>query len=171
MSAKPSESGASAPDSRALFDLLLAGKSVTETVATPRGDFSIKYPAGRDKLRMDQLRAFRRNGLPASAFDVEALFNNDKWSTLDVCVVDGPDWLRAAKAANPNWTWEDCPDEELTSQLYARIESFRKRISGEITASRPSRAAEGSQRLDMAAPLGDGAFSGLAFGSQDSGTR
>lgn len=166
MTDRNSSVGAKAP-ALSHFDAILSGQSVTESAKTARGTFLIKYPSGRDRLRMDQLRAFRRNGLPSSAFDVEGLFNNEKWSTLDVCVIDGPDWFRQAKANNQNWTWEDCPDEQLTTELYARIESFRKKVAGNLGG--PVEAPENSVGTRNPENVGDGAFSGLAYGSSPSG--
>ncbi len=144
-----------------IFEALLMGKILEFTKETAHGTFAARYPTGKDKLRMDQLRAYRRNGLSASAFDIQAHYNNVVWTDLDVCIFDGPDWYRKAKADNPNWTWEDCPDEELIAELHRWVSSFRNEIQSRIGESRLGKVGQECKLPEPTAPMGTGAFSGL----------
>lgn len=145
-----------------LFSAMLDGKAITKTLETSRGVFKIKYPTGRDRVQIDQMKAVRRNGLPASAFDVSALYNNEVFSTLDVVVVDGPDWWKDARKNDERWSWEDCPDEELVIELYRQVDTFRTSIQERLRQSQPSGSIEVDKPASTATPVADGAFSGIA---------
>lgn len=145
-----------------LFTAMLEGRAITKSFDTSRGTFKIKYPMGRDRIRIDQLKAIRRNGLPAATFDVSAMYNNEVFSTLDVVVIDGPEWWKNARAKDPDWSWEDCPDEELIIELYRLVDTFRGDIQGRIRQSRPAGKAELGKTGDTATSVDDGAFSGIA---------
>ena len=152
-------------DSPDLFSAMLEGKAITKTIETERGVFKIRYPTGKDRVRIDQLKAVRRNGLPASAFDVSALYNNEVFSTLDVAVIDGPDWWKEARSKNNQWSWEECPDEELVIELYRQVDSFRTNVQERIRQSRSAGSIEIDKPTGVSTPVGDGAFSGIANGS------
>jgi hypothetical protein len=145
-----------------LFTAMLEGRTITKSFDTSRGTFKIKYPMGRDRIRIDQLKAIRRNGLPAATFDVSAMYNNEVFSTLDVVVIDGPEWWKNARAKDPDWSWEDCPDEELIIELYRLVDTFRGDIQVRIRQSRPAGKAELGKTGDTATSVDDGAFSGIA---------
>jgi hypothetical protein len=149
-------------DDADLFALLLAGKAITKIINTSRGEFKVKFPLGNDRLKIDQLKAMRRGGVPANAFDFTAFYNNEIYSTLDVVVLDGPDWWREAKNGKQGWTWEDCPDEDLIADLYSQFDSFRQNIRDKIRQSSTGKIAGESQSSDTHAPVDDGAFSGIA---------
>lgn len=158
-----SGAGAKAPASEQdIFDALLSGKTIEATKETSRGTFTAKYPSGKDRLRTDQLRAYRRNGLSESAFDDRATWNNEVWTLLDICIISGPEWYRAIKSDNPNWTWEDCPDEQLTVELYRWVYSFREQIQAAIRESGPRGVTAVSPPVEPPKAMADGAFSGLA---------
>jgi hypothetical protein len=59
-----------------VMETLLSGKAIQKTVMTSRGEFTMLYPTGRDRLRIDRRRATRRGGIPADAFDEYAEYNN-----------------------------------------------------------------------------------------------
>lgn len=147
-----------------VLDVLLSGKAIERSVETRRGSFRLRYPSGRDRFRIDQRRAMRRSGVSSESYDEYANYNNLIWSTLDVVVIDGPDWYKKAKAGNPNWSWEECPDEEHVVELYRQAGVFRGEIGKRIQESRLGEAARGGGPALPAAPVDDGAFSGIAFG-------
>jgi len=150
-----------------ILDALLCDKVVQKSVKTSRGYFTIRYPSGKDRLKIDQFRALRRHGIPAECFDDVANTNNNIWSTLDVTVVDGPDWYKKIRENNPVWSWEEGPDEELIVELYNLVCTFRAEITEKIRKSGFGRTAERSPVQDVATPMGDGAFSGLTNGPKD----
>ena len=149
-----------------VLEVLLSGKAIERTIDTKRGAYRVRYPSGKDRFQIDRRRAIRRAGVPAEAFDDYGNFNNLIWSTLDVVVIEGPEWYRRAKAADSAWSWEDCPDEEHTMELYRQVGTFRGDVAKRIQGSRLGEAAPGSGSAPPSAPVGDGAFSGIAFGSK-----
>jgi hypothetical protein len=152
-----------------ILNILLSGKAVQKTLKTSRGEFTARYPSGKDRLRIDQIRALRRRGIPAESFDDQANLNNNIWSTLDVAIVDGPDWYRKARKNNQSWSWEEGPDEELAIELYTLVISFRSEIAEKIRQSKLGRPVEKFELPADPAPVGDGTFSGLANGPEASG--
>jgi hypothetical protein len=144
--------------------VLLSGKAIQKPVQTSRGRFTILYPTGRDRSRIDRCKAIRRGGIPADAFDEYAEYNNNVWSTLDIVVVDGPDWYKQAKEKNPRWTWEEAPDEELIVELFDKARAFRAEVAERIRGSRMGKAAGESELPAAQAPVDDGAFSDIAYG-------
>jgi len=147
-----------------VLEVLLSGKAIERTVETKRGTYRIRYPSGRDRFKIDQRRAMRRNGIPAESFDEYANYNNLIWSTLDVVIIDGPDWFKKAKAENSGWSWEECPDEEHVVDLYRLVGTFRGEVGKRIQESRLGEAPQRSGSTPAPAPVGDGAFQGLAYG-------
>jgi hypothetical protein len=144
-----------------IMEILLSGKTIKKTLKTNRGDFICLYPTGRDRLRMDQIRAVRRRGISANTFDDIAELNNNVWSTLDVIIIDGPQWYRNAKKNNPGWSWEEGPDEELTLELYNQARSFRGDIAEKIKQSQVGRPVERIELPADTTPMDDGTFSGI----------
>jgi hypothetical protein len=149
-----------------ILETLLSDKVLQKTVKTSRGVFTIRYPSGKDRLKIDQLRALRRHGLPAESFDDAANLNNNIWSTLDVVIVDGPDWYKKAKKKPDGWSWEEGPDEELMVELYNLVRSFRLDVTEKIKRSKLGKPVETVELPAVTAPVDDGAFSGLANGPQ-----
>jgi hypothetical protein len=149
-----------------ILEAMLSDKAIQKIAKTSRGYFTIRYPSGKDRLKIDQFRALRRHGIPAECFDDVANTNNNIWSTLDVTVVDGPDWYKKIRQNNPMWSWEEGPDEELIIELYDLVSTFRADITEKIRKSKFGRTVEESPVSDDSAPMGDGTFSGLANGSK-----
>ncbi|MDR2080190.1 MAG: hypothetical protein LBP74_10775 [Treponema sp.] len=152
-----------------ILQSLLSGKAVQKTLKTSRGEFVARYPNGKERLRIDQLRAVRRRGIPAESFDDQANMNNNVWSTLDVVIVDGPDWYKKARNRPEGWSWEDGPDEELTIELYNLVRSFRLDIAEKIKRSKLGRPVEKIERSPDTAPVDGGPFSGLTNGPEGAG--
>lgn len=144
-----------------LMEVLLSGKAIKKTLKTSRGNFVCLYPTGRDRLKMDQIRAIRRRGIPANTFDDMAEFNNNVWSTLDVVIIDGPEWYKNTKKNNPGWSWEEGPDEELTIELYNEVRSFRSDITEKIKQSPVGRPVERVELPADTTSMDDGTFSGI----------
>jgi hypothetical protein len=149
-----------------ILGILLSSKAVQKTLKTSRGDFIARYPSGKDRLKIDQIRALRRRGIPAESFDDQANMNNNIWSTLDVVIVDGPDWYKKIRKANSGWSWEEGPDEELAIELYSLVISFRSEVVGKIKQSKLGRPVEKFEFPADSTPVADGAFSGLANGPE-----
>jgi hypothetical protein len=124
---------------------LVTGKDVTENVETARGTFTVKFQKYQDSMAIGKLMAFRRNGIPISSFDAVAEKINLVASTLDVVVVDGPEWYTQAKAENENFSFMEVPDDELL-ELYLKAYSFRtevREILGKKTKPAPERVPAG----------------------------
>jgi len=163
---RPVDKEAELKKERDIFEALLFGNTVQKVLKTSRGDFTAIFPLGRERLRMDRIRAARRRGIPAEAFDEYANYNNNVWSTLDVVITDGPEWYKNAKKKNPAWSWEEGPDEELTVELFELVCSFRGSVTTSIRESKVGRThGESRQPADEPA-VDDGAFSGLTNGPQ-----
>jgi hypothetical protein len=152
-----------------VLQALLSGKAVQKILKTSRGEFIARFPNGQDRLKIDQIRALRRRGIPAESFDDQANMNNNVWSTLDVVIVDGPDWYKKARKRPNGWSWEDGPDEELTIELYNLVRSFRLDIAEKIKQSKLGRPVEKIEYPPDTAPVDDGAFSGLTNGPEGTG--
>jgi hypothetical protein len=148
---------------RDIMEVLLSGKTIQKVLKTSRGDFTALYPLGRERLKMDQIRAIRRRGIPADAFDEFANYNNNVWSTLDVVIVDGPEWYKTVKKQNPSWSWEDGPDEEFVVELFDLVRSFRSDIAEKIRRSNLGKPAGTGIPPAVEPTVDAGAFSGLAY--------
>jgi hypothetical protein len=156
----------SGPDVRDMdiLEALLSNKAIQKVFKTSRGEFTVRYPSGSDRLKIDQYRAMRRRGIPSDTFDDVANINNNIWSTLDVVVVDGPNWYTNIKAKNPTWSWEEGPDDELTLELYNLVSTFRSEIALKIHNSEYGRVVEKGVVSENSTPMGGGTFSGLTNG-------
>jgi hypothetical protein len=151
-----------------IMEALLSGKSIEQKLKSSRGEFTARYPLGRERLKIDKLKALRRGGIPASSFDEFAEFNNNSYSTLDVVIIDGPEWYKNAKSKNPDgWSWEAVPDEYFVVELFNLVRSFRTTVADRIKQAELGRTAGKSKPAADEPPVGDGAFSGLANGSPD----
>jgi hypothetical protein len=150
-----------------ILESLLSGKAIQKTLKISRGEFIARFPSGRDRIKIDRIRALRRNGIPAESFDDQANMNNNIWSTLDVVIMDGPDWYKKLKKKPGGLSWEDVLDEELTIELYNLVTSFRLDIAEKIKQSKLGKPVETIEYPQDTASLGDGAFSGLANGPEN----
>jgi hypothetical protein len=161
------EAGEKQDKERDILESLLLNKVIQKPVKTSRGYFTLRYPSGKDRLKIDKLRALRRHGIPAECFDDVANANNNIWSTLDVTVVDGPDWYNKIRKDNSMWSWEEGPDEELIIELYDLVSTFRTNITEKIRNSKLGRTVEEIPVADITAPVDNGAFQGLTNGSKN----
>ena len=67
-----------------MFNAIVMGKEVTETIKTSRGDFKVKYPRARDIQAIGRLQALRLNGIPVDCFDKNILAFIQEVATLDI---------------------------------------------------------------------------------------
>ena len=111
-----------------MFNSIVMGKDVTETIKTSRGDFKIKYPRARDIQAIGRLQALRLNGIPFECFDRNALALIQEIATLDVVVLEGPAWFENAKKENVNFSWSDIPLQSYIQEVYAKAYEFRLKV-------------------------------------------
>lgn len=114
------------------FLQLVRGKDITEKIETKRGIFTVKYPKQKDIIAIGRLVARNHIGIPAECFDKSTELKIQVVSTLEVIVVDGPDWWKNAKAENENWNWGYVPDETFLNELYLKAYDFRAKVDGDF---------------------------------------
>lgn len=150
-----------------LFMQLVRGKDVTEEIETTRGKFVVKYPKQKDIIAIGRLVARNHMGIPADCFDRNTETKIQVISTLEVIVVDGPDWWKNAKKETENWNWGYVPDEKFVNELYLKAYEFRAKVDKNFTENKreePDRVpADKGDNVSMDLDL----FEGLA-GSTES---
>ena len=115
-----------------LFMSIIMGKDVTEIFHSTKGDFKIKFPRMKDLEEIGRKTAFRLNGIPARCFDVNTYNLMQQIATLDVVVVEGPDWYEKAKKKNISFSWQDIPSIDLVREVYAFAYEFREKEQSKI---------------------------------------
>ena len=119
-----------------LFKAIVMGKEVTETIKTSRGNFKVKFPRARDLEEIGRRTAMNLNGIPVRCFDGNTYNLISEIATLDVVVMDGPDWYRLAKRDNDRFSWAEIPDDEFISEVYAEAYKFRTKVQEEIKGNK-----------------------------------
>ena len=140
-----------------LFNSIVMGKDVTETIKTSRGDFKVKYPRARDIQHIGRLQALRLNGIAIDCFDRNILALIQEIATLDVVVVEGPDWYENAKKENVNFSWLDIPSQAYIQEVYAKAYEFRLKVQKLIESD----GKEGNKELDSVSNTKDNGGPGL----------
>ena len=56
-----------------MFNSIVMGKDVTETIQTSKGKFKVKYPRARDFQQIGKLQAYRLGGVSIDSFDKNIL--------------------------------------------------------------------------------------------------
>lgn len=147
-----------------LFMKLLLGEDATSEVETSRGVFTIKYPKEKDKLEIGRLMSINRGGLPVASFDSDTEGRNIICSTLNILVVDTPDWFKKAKKKKPNITFEEVPDEKFLLELYQKVQDFRNKVQKSFESG-----GAGAERVpsgeSLANDVSDGIFDGVESSS------
>lgn len=69
----------------------------------------------KDYSEIARAEAFRRNGLPANAFDSQNIYRTRRDCTISHAVSEGPDWWKGV---------DKCPEDELLDDLYNEIMSW-----------------------------------------------
>jgi hypothetical protein len=109
-----------------LFCSIVRGQDAIETIETSRGKFKIKFPRMKDIEAIGRLVAYRLNGLDAKCFDEVTYSLIQEIATLDVLVVEGPDWYENAKKENKfGLSWGDMPSQSFVQEVYAKAYDFR----------------------------------------------
>lgn len=111
-----------------MFNSIVMGKDVTETIKTSRGDFKVKYPRARDIQQIGRLQALRLNGISIDCFDKNILALIQEVATLDVIILEGPAWYENAKKENINFSWADIPSQSFIQEVYALAYEFRIKV-------------------------------------------
>ena len=111
-----------------MFNSIVMGKEVTETIETSRGKFKIKFPRARDIQQIGRLQALRLNGIAIECFDRNVLALIQEIATLDVVVLEGPSWYENAKKENVNFSWLDIPSQAFIQEVYAKAYEFRLKV-------------------------------------------
>ena len=111
-----------------MFNSIVMGKDVTETIKTSRGNFKVKFPRARDIQQIGRLQALRLNGIPIECFDRNVLALIQEIATLDVVVIEGPSWYENAKKENTNFSWLDIPSQAFIHEVYALAYEFRLKV-------------------------------------------
>jgi len=140
-----------------MFNSIVLGKDVTETIKTSRGDFKIKYPRARDIQQIGRLQALRLNGIPIDCFDKNVLALIQEIATLDVIVLEGPNWYENAKKENINFSWLDIPSQAYIQEVYAKAYDFRLKVQKLIESD----DKEGNTELDAVSDVEDNGGPGL----------
>lgn len=140
-----------------MFNSIVMGKDVTETIKTSRGDFKVKYPRARDIQQIGRLQAIRLNGIPIECFDKNIIALMQEIATLDVIVLEGPAWFENAKKENVNFTWGDIPLQSYIQEVYAAAYTFRLKVQKLIETN----GQEGDKGLDSVSNVEDNGSPGL----------
>lgn len=118
-----------------LFKKIVLGQEVTEFIKTSRGEFKVKFPRARDIESIGRVLASRLRGIPVSCFDVNS-YNLMLWvATLDVLVLDGPDWFKLAKKENELFSWRDIPSAVYIQEVYDLLMTFREKVQKQIESN------------------------------------
>ncbi|MBO7692541.1 MAG: hypothetical protein J6W16_07255 [Methanobrevibacter sp.] len=143
-----------------MFNSIVMGKDVTETIKTSRGDFKIKYPRSRDIQQIGRLQALRLNGIPIECFDKNIIALMQEIATLDVIVLEGPAWYENAKKENVNFSWGDIPLQSYIQEVYAAAYTFRLKVQKLLETN----GEEGDKGMDSVSDTENNGSSGLFDG-------
>jgi len=146
-----------------LFDKLVAGEQITETIETSRGTFEIKYPLGIDFVEINKRKAILRGSVAPEMFNRAEDLDLEAYATLDQVVVTSPDWWKKLKSSI------HCPDQKLITDLYRRYLRHYEKVQQSISTPGPDDGKGKTQDDDKV--VGDGPFSGVTYRSQDKGTK
>ena len=143
-----------------MFNSIVMGKDVTETIKTSRGEFKVKYPRARDIQQIGRLQALRLNGIPIECFDRNVLALIQEIATLDVIVLEGPAWYENAKKENVNFSWLDIPSQSYIQEVYAKAYEFRLKVQKLIESD----SKEGNKGMDTVSNTENNGSPGLFDG-------
>jgi len=151
-----------------LFYAMLNGKTMSETIKTSRGEFTVNFPKQKDIISIGRIAAFMRGGLPATAFDAVSEYEIQKCATLDVMITGGPAWFEQARKKDKSFSWRDVPDAHFVNEVYAKALEFRQRVQNRLAGNKEAVAESpaGENAGDVSSDVGDGVFSGVAGSSE-----
>ena len=107
-------------DKTDLLDLILSGQRLQEVVSTRRGEFVINFPLPSDQREIELEVADMLGGRPVASFTGDALANFRAYATLKKVIAKAPKWWSKLKSP------EECPDVDLTAELYRRYLRFHQ---------------------------------------------
>jgi hypothetical protein len=145
---------------------LLSGEDIYEVVKTKRGAFRMVYPRPRLLRAADMLLSDRFNNIDLNKLPSTSIRQHEVYCILDVVIVEGPRWWEELDSS------EDCPDEELITELYRGYLRFHNKVQqkistgGERSGSGNTGKSSGIEKEDVA----DGTFSDITHGQKVSGT-
>lgn len=143
-----------------MFNSIVMGKDVTETIHTSKGDFKVKYPRARDVQQIGKLQAYRLGGVSIDSFDKNILAMIQQIATLDVLVIEGPTWYENAKKENPNFSWLEIPSQAFIMEVYAKAYEFRLKVQKLIESD----GSEGNSGMATVSDVEDNDSPGLFDG-------
>lgn len=143
-----------------MFNSIVMGKEVTETIHTSKGDFKVKYPRARDIQQIGKLQAYRLGGISIDSFDKNILALIQQAATLDVLIISGPTWFQNAKKENVNFSWLDIPSQAFIMEVYAKAYEFRLKVQELIESD----GKEGNSGMDSVSDTKDNGSPGLFNG-------
>ena len=146
-----------------ILERILKGERITKTVKTKRGSFTIVLPLPRDIREIEVEVARKMDGMPESSFQKDTISLFRAYTTLDRVVTEAPEWWNDLESS------EDCPDDALVMQLYRGYLLFYKAAQGRIDKSRFRGSSPVGKARTKTEAMGDGAFSGVAHGSEVQG--
>ncbi|MFA5048655.1 MAG: hypothetical protein WC516_06545 [Patescibacteria group bacterium] len=114
-----------------IFEDLLNKKDIKEVIETSRGNFTIKFPLGKDYRTIQLLLLNRFPGVNLNHIQEAVLHEYQIYAVLDTVVVDSPKFWKKLESA------EECPDSDLVMELYRGYLRFRKEIQDRIQSSSP----------------------------------
>ena len=140
-----------------MFNSIVMGKDVTETIKTSRGEFKVKFPRARDIQQIGRLQALRLNGIPIECFDRNVLALIQEVATLDVIVLEGPSWYENARKENINFSWLDIPSQAFIQEVYALAYEFRLKVQKQLESNNK----DGNSELAAVSDVKDNGSPGL----------
>lgn len=152
-----------------LFESIVRGKDVVETVRTSRGDFKVKFPRAKDLETIGRLAAYRLNGISEKCFDDATYALIQQVATLDVIVTEGAAWYENAKKADAGFSWGDIPSQKFIQEVYAKALEFRLKVQAMLdeVPDAGDKAVASDEGADVSG--GAGVFSGIAGSSGKKG--
>ena len=145
-----------------MFNSIVMGKDVTETIKTSRGEFKVKFPRARDIQQIGRLQALRLNGIPIECFDRNVLALIQEIATLDVVVLEGPSWYENAKKENMNFSWLDIPSQAFIQEVYAKAYEFRLEVQKQLESNSKDGNTEMAAVSDVENNGSSGLFDGIS---------
>lgn len=149
-----------------IFYAIVMGKQITKVIKTSRGDFTVKFPKEKDRSAIDLLEASRRGGVAVESFSPAANSRLNEIATLDVVVIDGPDWYKAAKQRNKSFSWGDMPDTEFVDSIFVEAWTFFQKVQSRFSSDKESENTENADEANVSETVGGGLFSGKAARSK-----
>lgn len=145
-----------------IFYAIIMGKQITKIIHTSRGDFTLKFPKEKDRTAIDLLEASRRNGVAAESFTPIANSRLNEIATLDIVVIDGPAWYKAAKERNKKFSWGDMPDTEFVDSIFVEAWTFFQTVQSKFAESKEPENTKSAESENVSETVGGGLFSGIA---------